>query len=184
MDNGAVSYRKFLDGDDNGMREIIYLYKEGLTCFINSYVKNLNTAEELCEDTFVKIGIKKPFNKKTGSFKTWLYSIGRNTAIDYLRRAKKQPVALDEIDNQLSCGETPEREYIRTENNQIVYDALYTLKSEYRQVLWLKYFENFSNSEISEIMKKNNRSVENLLYRAKKSLKIKLESEGFDYEEL
>lgn len=58
MDHGASSYRRYLDGDDNGLAEIIRLYNSGLTLFINSFVNNLSVADELSEDTFVKIGLK------------------------------------------------------------------------------------------------------------------------------
>ncbi len=58
------------------------------------------------------------------------------------------------------------------------------LSPDYRTVLWLAFFENFSNSETAIILKKNDRQVKNLLYRAKKALKRALEKEGFDYEEL
>ena len=56
------------------------------------------------------------------------------------------------------------------------------LTPEYQQVLWLIYFEELSNKEAAKIMKKSVRSVESLLYRARKSLKSQLEMEGFDYE--
>ena len=58
------------------------------------------------------------------------------------------------------------------------------LSPEYRQVLWLVYFEELSSKEAAGIMKKTVRSVESLLYRAKKSLRSQLEKEGFDYEKL
>ena len=54
---------------------------------------------------------------------------------------------------------------------------------DYRQVLWLAFFEGFTNKEISVVMKKNERQIRNLLYRAKQSLKSELEKEGFVYEE-
>ena len=54
---------------------------------------------------------------------------------------------------------------------------------EYRNVLWLVYFEKFSNKETAIVLKKSERQIKNLLYRAKKSLKSKLEKEGFEYEE-
>ena len=53
MDNGASSYRRFLDGDDEGIVEIIKEYKDGLMLFINRYVDNIHIAEELTEDVFV-----------------------------------------------------------------------------------------------------------------------------------
>ena len=83
MDNGASSYCRFLAGDESGLVEIIRDYKDGLILYLNGYVMNIHIAEELAEDTFVKIGLKRPKDMRRGSFKTWLYTIGRNTAIDY-----------------------------------------------------------------------------------------------------
>jgi len=64
-----------------------------------------------------------------------------------------------------------------------VHQALHRLKLEYRQVLYLIYFEEFTNAEAALIMKKSSRQVETLLYNAKKALKSELERSGFDYEE-
>ena len=58
------------------------------------------------------------------------------------------------------------------------------LKDEYRQILWLIYFEGFSNKEASAVMRKSTHSIETLVYRARRSLKSQLEKEGFEYEEL
>ena len=60
MDNGASSYRRFLDGDDSGIVEIIRDYKDGLILFLNRYVNNLHVAEELAEDTFFRIVTRRP----------------------------------------------------------------------------------------------------------------------------
>lgn len=70
MDNGASSYRRFLDGDDEGIVELIKDYKDGLTLYLNGYVNNIFVAEELMEETFFKLMMKKlRFNGKF-SFKT------------------------------------------------------------------------------------------------------------------
>ena len=74
--------------------------------------------------------------------------------------------------------------YLRDERKKILHNALANLSPEYRQVLWLIYFEDFSNDEAAQVMKKSKRQIENLVYRAKKSLKLTLEKEGFLYEEL
>lgn len=89
MDNGASSYRRFLEGDEDGFIEIVRDYKDGLMLYINSFTNNIHIAEELTEETFVKLALKKPRDSKKSSFKTWLYTIGRNTAIDYLRKNSK-----------------------------------------------------------------------------------------------
>ena len=97
MDNGASSYRRYLDGNDNGIAEIVAAYKDGLILYLNGYVENIHTAEELTEDTFFRLVAKKPWFSGRCSFKTWLYTIGRNVAIDSLRRgAKRKTVSLDE----------------------------------------------------------------------------------------
>ena len=51
MDNGASSYRRFLDGDDSGLAELVRDYKDGLILYLNGFVQNMHTAEELMEDT-------------------------------------------------------------------------------------------------------------------------------------
>ena len=58
------------------------------------------------------------------------------------------------------------------------------LKPEYRQILWLIYFEDFSNKEAAKIMKKKVHNIEVLASRARKALKEELEREDFIYEEL
>ena len=57
MDNGACSYRRFLDGDDKGLVELVGEYKDGLILFLNGYVDNISVAEELTEDVDEKSGL-------------------------------------------------------------------------------------------------------------------------------
>lgn len=65
-----------------------------------------------------------------------------------------------------------------------MHKAMETLNPDYRQVLYLSFFEDMSNAEIAAVMRKSKRQIEVLIYRAKISLKSKLEKEGFIYEEL
>jgi len=60
MDNGASSYRRFLDGDDYGMEELIRDYKDGLVLYLNSYLNDFSSAEDCVQDTFIKLAVKKP----------------------------------------------------------------------------------------------------------------------------
>ena len=184
MDNGASSYRRFLDGDDNGITEIVENYKDGLILYLNGYVKNIFVAEELTEDTFFRLMIKKPKYSGKSKFKSWLYAIGRNVAVDYIRHNSKiLNVPIDDVENYLIEEQSLEQAYIKEENKIIVNKALNELIPEYRNVLWLTYFEEFSNKETAIILKKTERQIKNLLYRARKALKSKLEKEGFEYDE-
>ena len=197
MDNGACSYRRFLDGDDEGVVAIIRDYKVGLSLFLNRYVHNVHIAEELAEETFFRILIKKPRFVKKGSFKTWLYTIGRNTAVNYMKRAKRtlytnfeDRLNLEDIANfgDIECfsGEENalEQAYIREEEKIVVHRALARINPDYGRVLYLKFFEELKNDEIATILKKNKRQIENLIYQSKRALKLELDKEGFHYEGL
>ena len=84
MDNGASSYRRFLDGDDKGIAEIVGDYKDGLILYLNGYVNNILIAENLTEDTFFRLITRKPRYSGKSTFKSWLYAIGRNVAVDFI----------------------------------------------------------------------------------------------------
>jgi len=185
MDNGASSYRRFLDGNDEGLAEIVRDYSDGLIFYINGIVNNISVAEDLMEETFFKIITKKPrFNGKY-SFKTWLYTIGRNVAIDHLRHASKlSDSSFDDIADRVCDEENLQKLYIAEERKITVHRVIKKLHTEYRQVLWLIYFEGLSCAETARIMKKTSRQIINLVYRAKNALKSELDKEGFIYEEL
>ena len=185
MDNGASSYRRFLDGDDNGIVEIIRDYKDGLILFLNRYVNNIHIAEELTEDTFVRIVTRKPRFAAKYSFKTWLYTIGRNMAINYIKRESKvSDIPIEDLEILSRDEETLEQAYLREEQKIIVHKALSKINPDYGTVLYLKFFEDLTNEQIARVTKKSKRQIENLIYQAKQSLKAELEREGFTYERL
>ena len=183
MDNGASSYRRFLEGDDEALLEIISEYRTGLILYLNSFAQNIHTAEELTEDTFAELAIKCPKFLGKSSFKTWLYAIGRNITAKQLRKHANFNIVPLELQENLADEENIEGNYIKSEQKRAVHRALHSLKTEYRQVLYLSFFEGFSNEETALIMKKSKRQVETLLYNAKKALRSELERSGFEYEE-
>jgi RNA polymerase sigma-70 factor (ECF subfamily) len=185
MENGASSYRRFFDGDDNSFVDIIRDYKDGLILYLSTFVGNILIAEDLAEDTFIKLVTRRPRFTGSSSFKTWLYAIGRNVAIDYIRHnSKNTDISIEDCENLIDNVEQFEREYIKEESRIIIHKVIGRLKKEYQQVLWLIYFEELSNKEAARIMKKSVHSIENLVYRARLSLKSELEKEGFLNEEL
>ncbi len=185
MDNGADSYRCFLDGDDIGMTEIIRDYKDGLILFLNRYVHNIWTAEELAEDTFFCIVIKKPRFSGKYSFKTWLYTIGRNLAVNHIKRmGRVNSTDPEDLEQMAHDEKTLEQSYISGEERLLVHSALSRLRPEYGRILYLKFFEDLDNGQIARIMKKNRRQIENMLYQSKRALKTELDKEGYQYEGL
>ena len=185
MDHGAQAYARYCDGDDGGLAELIREYRDGLTLFLCSVTGDMSSAEELTEETFSRLAVKKPKFKGKSSFKTWLYAIGRNAALDHARhRARYAEKPTEDYLNEVPAGEDPESACIKEETNRALYAAIRRLNPDYRQALTLSYFEELDNTAVAAVMKKNNRQVENLLYRARAALKKELEKEGIGHEDL
>ena len=89
MDSGEVSYHRYLDGEDEGFYDIVRDYKDELLMFAYRITGDLHDAEDVVQDTFVRLAIKKPRFFGRSTIKTWLYTIARNLAIDHLRRKNK-----------------------------------------------------------------------------------------------
>ncbi len=184
MDSGVGSYRRFLDGDESGLVEIIRDYKDGLILYINGIVHNIHIAEELTEDTFVCLAVRRPTDKGNGSFKTWLYTMGRNRALDYLRRQKRRREIPWEEGGDAAEVQSVEEAYLKEERRRLLHRGMNRLKEEYRQVLWLIYFEGFTCRQAASVLKKRVHTVEVLVSRARRALVEELHKEGYTYESL
>ena len=133
MDKGANSYNCFLNGNNDALVEIIREYKDGLTFFLGGFVGDLSLAEELMEDTFVRLYVKKPHFSGKSSFKTWLYAIGRNVAREYLRKEKRRKtVSIDDHPELTDPVWDPEQSYFQNENRLRLYEGLRHPRGELR----------------------------------------------------
>lgn len=185
MDVGKEAYKRFLNGDKSAMAELIRNYRDGLILYLNTVTGDIGLAEELAEETFVRLGTRRPKDKGGSSFKTWLYTIARNLAIDCLRRRSKTThVPLEDVEQSLAAEEELEELMIKDERRIAVHRALDKLNENYRQVLWLTYFEDLTAKQASEIMQKSPHAVEVMLSRAKETLRNQLRKDGFEFEDL
>ena len=181
MDNGSSSYNRYLAGDDSAMSDLVHEYRDGLIVFLNSFTNDIFEAEELMVETFFKLAYKKPKFSGKCTFRTWLYQIARNLAIDRFRGKKKVHMIPYEECHDISDNVNIEENYLKEERKRVIHQLIQKLKEEYRQVICLTYIEGFSNSETAIIMNKNSRQITNLLYQAKKALKTELEKDGITY---
>ena len=179
MDNGASSYRRFLDGDDSAFDEIMREYRNGLTFFIQRYVKEEAAAEDIAIDVFVDLIVnRRRYNFKT-SLKTYLYMLGRSKALDYLRH--KNRLHIVEYSQELEePGYEPllEEIILKNEKQRIVNEALKKLPDDMQAAVHLVYFEELSYDEAANIMRLNRKKIDNLLYRAKGTLRTIIGKEG------
>ena len=179
MDNGASSYRRFLDGDESAFDEIMKELFDNLVFFIDRYVHDIHAAEDIAIDSFSDLVVNKHRYNFKVTLKTYLVMLGRSRALNYIKHRKViNFVELTEADNISAEQETLEEIILADERKRIVNNALNSLPDDMRVVVHLIYFEDLSYDEAAKVMKKNRKQVDNLLYRAKKELRIILGKDG------
>ncbi len=179
-DFGADAYRRFLSGDERGFDDILKEYHDSLIFFIHGIVKQYETAEDLAADTFMELLVHKHRYGFKSSFKTYLFSIARHKAIDYVRKnARHAAVSIDdEHAPELADFYSMEDEILQTEERRRIRALIGTLPQDYAMYLHLFYFEELSMEEIGRILKKNKKQMANIAYRAKKALESAMRGEG------
>ncbi len=179
MDNGASSYRRFLDGDEAAFDEIMEALFHKLVFFIERYVHDIHAAEDIAMDAFSDLIVHRHrFNFKV-SLKTYLFTLGRSRALDYIKHRKIiEFTSLSESD-ALAYGEKSlEEAVLSDERKRAVNTAVAKLSEDMRIAVHLVYFEEMSYDDAGRVMKKSRKQVDNLLYRAKKELRIILGEDG------
>lgn len=178
MDNGACSYRRFLDGEELAFDEIIKEYRNGLTYFILRYVHSEAVAEDIAVDVFMDLLVHPHRYNFRNTLKSYLYLLGRCKAIDYLRHQKK----LQMVELTDDAGEPEEdalfAKVFSEERKRVLHQAIGQLPADMREAVHLVYFEELSYEEAAAVMRKKRKQVDNLLYRAKTELRTILGEEG------
>ena len=175
------SYRRFLEGDEHALEELIEEYGDALVRFAYCLVKDSFVAEDIAQDAFATLIFKRRHFSSCDSFQAYLYKIVRNKCIDYLR-SKKRTVPLGDLENVLVSATDAEKDVLAHERNERVYACLQRLPAQYQDVLYLYYFEDCRAEAVSKIIRKTKKQTYNLLARAKSALKELLEKEGIVYE--
>ena len=179
MDNGASSYRRFLNGDESAFDEIMKELFDNLVFFVDRYVHDIHAAEDIAIDAFSDLVVNKHRYNFKVTLKTYLFMLGRSRALNYIKHRKViNFVELTEADNISAEQETLEEIILADERKRIVNNALNSLTDDMRVVVHLICFEDLSYDEAAKVMKKNRKQVDNLLYRAKKELRIILGKDG------
>lgn len=179
MDNGASSYRRYLNGEERAFDEIMEALFDNLVFFIDRYVHDTHAAEDIAIDAFSDLVVNKHRYNFKVTLKTYLFMLGRSRALNYIKHRKVIDfVELTEADNISAEQETLEEIILSDERKRIVNNALNSLTDDMRVVVHLIYFEDLSYDEAAKVMKKNRKQVDNLLYRAKKELRIILGKDG------
>ena len=181
-EHGESSYRRFLRGDKTALEELVSTYSDELVRFACTYVKSEAVAEDVVSDVFATLFMKGKRFTDADKLRAFLYKMTRNRSIDYLRRHRSE-LPLEDVEAVLSVPNA-EAQLLRQERDKALHRCLSQLPQQYREVLELTWFEEFSNEQVASILGKSAKQVYNLRSRAKIALKELLEKEGITREDL
>ena len=168
------------NGDKHAFGILVNMYKKRAYFSALGFVHNRERALDLSQEAFVKVwrSIKKIDPNR--NFFTWYYSILKNSCLNDLRKNSKQPQPYLEIidfdpDNVLDSQMDISGKYEKKEISKLLWDAIKQLNENDREILLLREFQDFSYTEISEILNCPIGTVMSRLYSARKVLKGKVE---------
>ncbi len=153
--------------------DIVNDYQRDLVNFHYRFVNNRMEAEDLAQETFIKAYKKFHTLNEPNKLKSWLFSIARNTVIDFFRRNKNKPFALDTTILE-NIPETTAVDYqdkvANLEVSKELDKCIEQLVKEDRAIIKLLYYDGFSYKEICELLNINQNTLKSRLHRARKIL--------------
>lgn len=179
----AVSNKKLIKkirgGSKPAFEQLFNLHYSNLQRFLWGYVKSSHVAEELVQDVFLKVWENRSTLNPDKNIKTYIYKIGRNLAIDYIRHKKieqeweKEKKTLYSISLlRQDLGEKKSHKTILKE----VKKAIEKLPERRRQVFILSRFDGMTYKEIANVLEISVNTVETHIYRSLKTLRRKFSS--------
>ena len=179
MDEQAV-IESAQNGNTEALRLLFEDNRQKIFSLAFQYVKNVEDAEDILQETFIKAyrSLDK-FQSRNGTrFSPWLYRIGINCSIDYLRRNKNRRLKhsdTDDLDNfpssTSSSSSEPEHTQDRKEIREKIDQTLNRLSGRQKMIFILKHYQELTTAEIAEYLDCSEGSVKRQLFRAVQTVK-------------
>ena len=167
---------------------LVQRYQDRLVGILYHLVGNLQEAEDLSQDVFLRIYKARKGYRPRARFSTWLFAIAHNLALNHLRGKGRKPTvpiiisrgtdsqAMAPIVQQLASREGSASSQMRkVELTDVIRQALEVLGEDQKMAVLLSKFEEMSYAEIAEVMGRSPAAVKSLLARARNQLREQLE---------
>jgi RNA polymerase sigma-70 factor (ECF subfamily) len=171
--------------DANLLDELIAQYEHRLMRYLTAMTARLDLAEDIFQDTWIRVLERGHQYDDRGSFDSWLFTIARNRALDYLRRRSMlsldglmQPEDGSAPFDLMAGGPSPLQQIGTLERSAAMDDALAKLNPIHREVLVLHFYEDLTMREIAEVTGIRMPTVKSRLYRAISFIESYLRSGG------
>jgi RNA polymerase sigma-70 factor (ECF subfamily) len=175
--------KQVLKGDQNAFGDIVEIYKDKVYQICFRMLGNRHEAEDIAQEAFLRAYVNISSFNQERKFSTWLYRIATNLCIDRIRKKKPDYYLDAEIPgtdglnmySQIAAsGKTPESEVEGMELQETVQKEISALPEKYRSVIILKYLEDLSLNEISEILDMPLGTVKTRIHRGREALRKQL----------
>jgi len=176
------------DGRETAFRELVRRYERPVFSLVHRMVRDREVAEDLAQDTFIKVLNHIDRYSPEFKFSSWLFKIANNVAIDYLRRKKLDTVSMDGSPHASSAAEieattfeiaaqqeTALEEMESRELGTAIERAIARLRPEYRSCIMLRHVEGRSYEEIAATLDLPLGTVKTYIHRARHELRRALE---------
>ena len=161
-------------GDESAYSKLFHAYYDIILHSIMKIIKNHTDAEDLTMVTFEKAFSNLDKYVSTFGFGTWLSTVGKNTALDFLNSKKRKPNDFVDIFDsviQMSHSETPEEQYIHKEIGRSLDKAIGKLQNNYQDIIHWRYYEDLNFNEIRLKYGVKEEIARSYMFRAKKQLR-------------
>ena len=171
-------------GDQRAFAEIVDLYKDKLYHLGYRMTGNRQEAEDVVQETFLRVYRNLDRYDESHKFSTWIYRIATNLCIDRLRKRRSvysldaessDHEGLDGYSMLPGDDRTPESELVLSETQQMVREAMETLPPKYKSVMVLRYLQDLSLQEISDVLNMPVTTVKTRVHRGREFMRKKLE---------
>ena len=162
-------------GSEKAFNQLYYTFKKTIWWTAYKIVHNIDVADDIVSMVFTKAFTKLDTYTQHISFEMWLKTITLNTAIDYIRRNKKEQLNsyIDDEDNTIQLQEldrSPEENYINQQNVEIIKDCMSRLRKRHRDLIQMK-LDGLTYQQIAEKLAMPEATVKGSLNKARQRLK-------------
>jgi len=175
--------RLALKGDQQAFAELVSLYQDKLYHMAYRMLNNRQEAEDVVQDTFLRVYKNLDRYDDTMKFSTWIYRIATNLSIDRLRQRKlsysldaesTDHEGLDGYSMIPSDDRTPESETLLSELQETIRQAIDTLPPKYKTVMVLRYLQDMSLQEIGDVLDMPVTTVKTRVHRGREFMRKRL----------
>jgi len=171
-----ILIKEFQNGDRNAYTQLVTRYRDKIISFLYRYMHDMDSAEDLAQEAFFKVYLKKDSYKETYKFSTWLFTIASNLAKTELRKLKRRKTSsISDInkdgnsDNIFTTGDNIEK--IANNESKLLEKALSELEHDYKIIIILREIQELSYDVISRILQLPLGTVKSRINRGKLKLR-------------